>query len=187
LTRDPGARGRLLRWSVALDDNMMPPDEAEEIARTLQRLWDGIRLLPYSSKQVADGIACCAALALERLNVQPPDRDDWEHICRRVFPDAMQVEFGSDDGSYSRAFVSQSALIEAVRDDIGEFLNPAYADQVVGNMTGLLQAIWAPDRLFEYDRLSHVFATRIGPVQVWMRESSAIFYSAARLDSFGLP
>ena len=183
----PGARHSLLGWSLRLDGVTMRTYEAEAITRALQRLWDGLRLLPYSDHQIAAGIGCCAAIAVEWLDSLASERDDWEHICRRVFPDAMEVEFGSDDGSYSRTFVSESALLDAVRDDIGEFLNPAYADQILGNMAGLFQAIWAPDRLFEYDRLSHLFSSRIAPVQVWMREGSAIFYSPAGLDSFGLP
>jgi hypothetical protein len=180
------ARRSLVSWSVTLD-SVISDDDSKEFTRALQRLWDGLRLLPYTIKQISDGMACCATLALEWIRKPQHDQYDWQRTCLRVFPDAMEVEFGSDDGSYSRAYVSESALRWAVRDDISEFLNPIHKSDIIDHVTCLLQAIWAPDRLFEYDRLCELFATRIAPVQVLIRAGSAVFYSPARIDSFGLP
>jgi hypothetical protein len=103
LAHTSGARRSLPCWELRLDDFTVQPSESEEITRSLQLLWDGLRLLPYSNQQIADGMACCAALAVEWLNLAASDRDDWKQVCQLVFPDVMQVEFGSDDGSYSRA------------------------------------------------------------------------------------
>ncbi|MCK6563051.1 hypothetical protein L6R21_28005, partial [bacterium] len=72
--------------------------------------------------------------------------------------------------------------------DIENYLEPKWKPQISGNMTGLLQAIWAPDRLFNFVPLAKLFAQQIVPVQILMRPNkSAIFFSPARLDSFGLP
>lgn len=186
LTSAPSTRQTLLSW--VMDDSSLQPEDSRQISAVLQRLWDGLRLLPYSNDQIAEGMACCAALALVWKKFRPEEREDmWRVICQQLFPDTMEIEFGSKDGSYSRAYVSQSAVLAAVRDDIEKFLNPRFTADLVHSATGLLQAIWAPDRLFEYDRLSNLFAIRIAPVQVWMRQGSAIFYSAARLNSLGLP
>jgi hypothetical protein len=184
---NPSARQTLLSWSLSIEHVAIQKEDAEEITRTLQRLWDGLRLLPYSNHQVAEGMGFCAALAVDLLSFSPQDRQDWHQIHRSFLSDSIEIEFGSEDGSYSRAYVDRSDLLHAVRDDIGKFLNPQYADQVLGNITGLLQAIQSPDRLFEFDKLADLFATRIAPVQVWMRKGTAVFYSLARLDTLGLP
>jgi len=181
------ARHSLISWSVRVDGSAISDKDRQAIAHALQNLWDGLRRLPYTSKQISDGMACCAALGLEWISLPQHDQYDWERTCLRIFPDAMEVEFGSEDGSYSRAYVSQAALRSAVRDDIGKFLNPAHKNDIIGHISCLLQAIWRPDRLFEHDDLCDLFATRIAPVQVWMRVGSAIFYAPTRLDSFGLP
>ena len=188
LNSAPAARQLFLSWTLSAEDFSITPQESHQISTVLQQLWDGLRLLPYSNDQIAEGMACCATLGLQWSRLRPEERkDNWERICLQLFPDAIEVEFGSNDSSYSRAYVSEFALRSAVREDIEGFLNPGFAGRLVRSATGLLQAIWAPDRLFEYDRLSHLFATRIAPVEVWMRQGSAIFYSAARLVSFGLP
>jgi len=187
LNSKPHARQTLLSWSLSIEDVVMQKEDAEEITRALQRLWDGLRLLPYSNHQVAEGMGFCAAVAVDLLSFAPKDRQDWHQIHQSFLPSAMEIEFGSNDGSYSRAYVDRSVLLQAVRDDIEKFISPKYADQVLGNITGLLQAIQAPDRLFEFDKLANVFATRIAPAQVWMRKGTAVFYSPARLDTLGLP
>lgn len=178
------ARHNLISWSVRVSDSAISDKDRKAIARALQNLWDGLRPLPYTTKQISDGMACCATLGLEWISLPKHDQDDWERSCLRIFPDAMEVEFGSEDGSYSRAYVSQTALRSAVRDDIEEFLIHKEDSK---HISILFQAIWRPDRLFEYDRLCDLFATKIAPVQVWIRAGSAVFYSPARLASFGLP
>ncbi len=99
----------------------------------------------------------------------------------------MEVEFGADDGSYARAYISPTDLLSAVREDISQYLTPAYRKGLIGNMTGLLQAVQAPDRLFVFERLATLFARQVVPSQVLSRPSGAIFFSPARLDSVGLP
>jgi hypothetical protein len=91
------------------------------------------------------------------------------------------------DGSYSRGYVSASSLLTCVRADITEYLRSEFRDEVLGNITGMLQAIQAPDRLFEFECLAQLFARRLVPGQVLTRMGSAIFFSPARIISLGLP
>ena len=112
---------------------------------------------------------------------------DWAKVTSECFGKAIEIEFGSEDGSYSRSFASKSKLLAAVREDIYDYLEPKWKPQLEKNIVGLLQAIWAPSRLFDYDKLAKLFAYEIAPLQVIMRsEKVAIFFSPARLDSFGL-
>lgn len=112
---------------------------------------------------------------------------DWAKVTSECFGETIEIEFGSEDGSYSRSFASKTKLLTAVRKDIYDYLDPKWKSQLEKNIVGLLQAIWTPSRLFDYDKLAELFAHEIAPVQVIMRsERVAIFFSPARLDSFGL-
>ncbi len=183
LDSKPSARNQLINWSIKFSENQTQCN----LNTAIQRLWDGLRILPYENDDIAEGIANCIALQLLGL----PERIaqiDWEKPTSACFGETIWIEFGSNDGSYSRAYVSKTKLLSAVRSDIDKYLVPKWKQGLTKNITGLLQVIWTPDRLFEFDRLSKLFAQEIVPVQVLMRsEASAIFFSPARLDSFGLP
>jgi len=183
LDSTPSARNQLINWSIKFFENQ----PHRTLNTTIQRLWDGLRILPHENDDIAEGIANCIALHLSGL----PERIaqiDWEKPTSACFGETIWIEFGSSDGSYSRAYVSKTKLLSAVRSDIDKYLVPKWKQELTKNITGLLQVIRTPDRLFEFDRLSKLFAQEIVPVQVLMRsEASAIFFSPARLDSFGLP
>jgi hypothetical protein len=181
-------RNKLVSWSFQYLGN--PPASFPQISaltKPVQRLWDGLRALPYDNEDLAIGIGNCVALCLCELRVVARSDDPWMDAASLCFGKAMEVEFGSEDGSYSRSYVSSLDLLKAVRDDIAGFLTPTYREAVLGNMTGLLQAVQAPDRLFSFDLLAKLFARQLAPAQVLVRPSHAIFFSPARLDSFGLP
>ena len=185
LSRDPLLRTRLVRWEV---HSGASPEENSVIAKKLERLWDGIRILPYSAEQVTYGMAQCVALwaAARGKNT------NWLHVqeqaAKACMADPVEVEFGPLDGSYSKGFASQSFLLRAVRPDVATYLRPSLAPIVVENMTGLLQAIQEPARLFDFSVLADLFVRQLAPSQVLFRdESVAIFYSPATIDRFGLP
>lgn len=177
------ARNQLIKWSIISPEN----HTYIELSTAIQRLWDGLRILPHKDEDIAEGISNCIALQLLGL----PERTaqiDWEKPTSACFGETVWIELGSKDGSYSRAYVSKTKLLSAVRQDIEKYLVPRWKQELTGNIIGLLQVIWAPDKLFEFERLAKLFAQEIAPVQVLMRSSeSAIFFSPARLDSFGLP
>jgi len=183
LARESGARKRAIAWSVDGDGGSQK--RLFRLARALGWLWDGIRALPYSDEQIADGVGRC--LALWQAGAEEGDSRSLENAARVCFGDGMEVEFGAADGAYSRAFASRADLLRAVRHDVGTYLNPQYGAQIQNNMVGLLQAIQEPSRLFEFQALADVFVRQLVPCQVVYRSTStAAFFSPARLDRFGL-
>jgi len=158
---------------------------AEDRLGFLERLWDGFRRLPYTDEEIATGIGNAFALFHAR-RMRLESGLDWKFEAEACFGEVMRVEFGADDGSYSRGFVNTKQLRDTVRADISDYLNPEYRTQVLGNMTGLLQAVFVPTRLFEFRKLATLFATQLAPLQVLTRDY-AVFYSPARLTKFGLP
>ena len=154
----------------------------------LNRLWDGLRRLPYNNEEIIRGISNAVCLFGYRLQTSPNPMTPWTLEAEKSFGPALEVEFGTIDGSYSRAFVNRERLFQAVRDDYLDYIDEKYKEQNTGNMKGLLQAIYTPNRLFEFRKLATLFATEIAPVQVLTRGSNqAVFYSPARLTVLGLP
>lgn len=189
LTPFSAYRTRLINWTLEVSTNSLPPDFASEMSTRIARLWDGLRYLPHSDEDIAAGIGMCVAYAVAlRGDFRNINAAYWEQAANRIFPDPMEVEFGVDDGSYSRGFVSEKKLLAAVRNDLGEFLAPQYRDQILGNPYGTIQTSWNPRCTFVFSALAPVFAREVAPFQVLMRSAtSAIFYSPARLRSLGLP
>ena len=183
----PNVRNRLLNWSITVVGDQ-PRDPIENrVESYIKRLWDGLRKLPYDDQDIAKGLANCFVLSSYLLKQGRVMQVDWGKVTSECFGETIEIEFGSEDGSYSRSFASKSKLLAAVREDIYDYVDPKWKPQLDNNIIGLLQAIWAPDRLFDYDKLAKIFAHEIAPVQVIMRsERVAIFFPPARLDSFGL-
>lgn len=189
LLDNPGIRNKAISWSFLGDETLTADSShSNSLAQSAARLWDGLRSLPYSDEDVAVGMGTCAALSMCRQKVISAGQDVWLETASSLFGDAVEVEFGIDDGSYSRGHLPPDELLNAVRDDIGAFLNPEYRDSLVRSMTGLLQAVQAPDRLFVFESLAKLFARRIAPIQVLVRPpGTAVLFSPARVTTFSLP
>lgn len=184
---NPNVRDRLLNWSITVIGEQPRDPIKNRVESYTKRLWDGLRKLPYDDEDIAKGLANCFMLASYLLKQGRVMQVDWAKVTSECFGKTIEIEFGSDDGSYSRSFASKSNLLAAVRDDIYEYLDPKWKPQLENNIIGLLQAIWSPSMLFDFDKLAKLFAHEIVPVQVILRsEGVALFFSPARLDSFGL-
>jgi len=181
-TRD--IRQRLVVWSLIDRSGIV---FEKKFTECIEQLWDGLRTLPYSDDEIALGIGRCIGLII----CSTAQNLSWEEASAVCFGgEVLEVEFGSEDGSYSRAFVNRCDLMGAVRRDIRDFLAPDYVNHLCGNVHGLLQAIRAPQHLFDFQRLASLFVCQIAPSQVLTcsaKAKSAIFYSPARLATFGLP
>jgi len=177
-------RRALVNWTFsALAKPQIGPDVA--LADALRWLWDGLRSLPYSDEDLALAIGNCVGLHVERTKRE--SLYDLGPPMHSLFGASIEVELDGGDGSYSRAFVPRWVFLEAVRPDIAEFLAPACRDEVIHNPRGLLQAIGAPDLLFEFEAFALMAARFFAPTQVLVREGRAAFFSPARIVRIGLP
>jgi len=184
LERNPSLRTQSVRWTVE-DAELLTG--RPNLPEALSRLWNGVRILPYTPDQIAHCIGRCAAL-WAAWEGQSSDDIPFMRAASTCFGECLEIEFGASDGSYSRSFASKRTLAKAVRNDVSPYLNPRYADQIHGNIVGMLQAIQDPSLLFDFSRLADAFVREIAPFQVLHRRSDlAVFYSPARLDRFGLP
>ena len=183
ITATKGCRDRLVRWSFPVDELSSKVDNGEslDVGWLVQLLWDGLRNLPYSDADIADGIGVLAALITCVLR----GKTAHSAICSECLGDAIEVDIGAQDGSGARAYVSKKELRRAVRHDIRNCL--ADPDDSA-SLSLLLQAMWTPSHLFDFNALAKIWARQIAPTQVLIyKNDNVVFYSPARIDAFGLP
>jgi hypothetical protein len=183
-----GVRNKLIGWQIRLSDNeTLPPSFSLYVTERLARLWDGLRRLPHSDEDISTGLATCIAFGVAlRGDFGKQDKQHWDIAAKACLNEAIELEFGATDGSYSRGYASPSKLLSAVRSDIESFISPKWRSQVMKSIFPILQTSSDPRRTFDFEILAPIFAREIAPFQVLAR-SDAIFYSPARLDGLGLP
>jgi hypothetical protein len=180
LQSNPSLRMKAVRWLLLPQRRLN-----SRLAHALDSLWNGVRLLPYTDEEIAEGIGLC--FALHSLGFHEAEREeDQLPIIQSCLGPSLRVEFSSWEGSSARAFVSRNELLGAVRPNVQRYLRPrhrTYATQI----SPLLQLCSNPRRLFIFRKLARLFATQLGPTQVMRIERCASHFSPARLDGFGLP
>ena len=104
----PNVRNRLLNWSITVVGDQ-PRDPIENrVESYIKRLWDGLRKLPYDDQDIAKGLANCFVLSSYLLKQGRVMQVDWGKVTSECFGETIEIEFGSEDGSYSRSFASKS-------------------------------------------------------------------------------
>lgn len=187
LNDDSALRLSLATFTSTFIPSVLNDIDLKKILQAATRLWDGLRRLPFSDEEVATSLGNYLALQLWWVKLEKPRVEEFELVASACFGESQWVEFGSSDGSYARAYAGKKELLGCVRQDVSAFLAPRFKEQVEGNIVGLLQGCSDPKKLFEFRPLASLFATQIAPVQVITRKGSAVYFSPARLDSFGLP
>jgi len=183
----PEMRHKLVVWEVDADNSLLYPEAfSTDLASKLNRLWDGIRGLPYSAHDLAASLGTMAGygVALQGDFANVSGRH-WEEASEALLGETLFVEFGADDGSYSRGHVSVNTIQSALRDDLREFVSEQYLTANIVHPVNVLRMARVPQQIFKAEEFFSVFVREIVPTQVLMR-SQAVYYSPVRLTQFGL-
>lgn len=183
LDRTHNARRHHITWRIG----GIRGSSTDELAlrSALDWLWDGMRILPYSNRTLAEAVS--TTVGLHQLNFhQAVQRGEAKEVAERLFGKAIGVEFGAPDGSHSKGYASIQALQAAVRDDLKSYLLAEH-ERLLFDIKSLLQVVFSPHRVFEFQTFCDVFARQVIPCQVLGRPGTAAFFSPARLWTFGLP
>jgi len=164
LAAHPRSRERAVHWVIACDGEIQ-----QQWSERAERVWDGMRGLPYDTGQLAAALAATIELSI------PGRRDE---------ADCTVLELASRGGATARAQVSTARIRSAYRDDLRRLLRePALAD----TPRLLLQVLRNPAFAFDFDKLVELFATSIIPAQVVRyRHDIAVFYSPATVPILGI-
>lgn len=189
----PGLRSRPVAWQCVLADVSI---DSIRINHALRWLWDGLRGLPHDDADLAQAIGNCVAMFVLTVTQANESVDASRLAARAVLGDAIYVEFGASDGSYSKGYVSRARLTSCLREDLRAFLSEESGGpfQSVEHILGLVQE---PSRLFDFRLFARLFACELVPWQVLFRpnerpnsgpmDRSAAFFSPARVTRLGLP
>ncbi len=150
------------------------------LSEALQAVCDGMRRLPYTNAEIAAACGTTTHLFLEGFSLDPSLL-----VAQRVLDDCFQVEFGVTDGSSSRGYIRRKSLQSALRADLDRFASDRLMAATQDDVRRVLQAIFSPARLLEFEALRSIFANELIPTQALSRK--LVLYSPARLLTFGLP
>ncbi|MGD0650262.1 MAG: FRG domain-containing protein [Verrucomicrobiia bacterium] len=181
LQHDRELRKRVVRW-VVRPETRLP----QRFDRALDWLWNGLRLLPYTDDEIAEGIALCFALHRVGYGKRDCDAEENKRLASLCLADPQWVEMSSWEGSYSRGFVSSPDLLSAMRSDIRVWLRPKYKTYT-NRAAYMLAVCFTPNHLFLYRKFAHLFATQIAATQVMNCDCRVAYFCPASLDKFGLP
>lgn len=151
------------------------------LARLIQRLWNGMRRLPYTNSEIEECVRNTVRLYLR--SSRPPNKS-W------------YVEFGKGEhgtGAYSRAHVSGDNLAEAFSDSFKRIALEAHP-RLEGNLGSLIQLSCRPSQRFSFEGLRKLMVLEIIPSQLVERSGYSVeeeltiwlSFSPAELKIFGL-
>ncbi|GAA1933738.1 hypothetical protein GCM10009837_69490 [Streptomyces durmitorensis] len=152
-----------MRWTVFCNG------EAERNwGACLERVWDGMRHLPYSDEQMATALAATVARS----------------VCCDPAGDCTTLELATFRGVTSRARIDTARLRHAYREDLVNVLRDS---SMMDKPKLLLQVQHSPRFAFNFAKLGDLFATEIIPAQVMHdRSDLVVFYSPAIVPIIGL-
>jgi hypothetical protein len=186
------------RMSSVLSANLLVRTEASSLVsidadysgviNKLQLLWDGLRSLPYSDKDLAIAMSNGAFLAASLLHCfrTGEESESWRHVAGMLLEQAQMVEFGRIGNASAAGYADEDALLKALRPDFAELLKPEYVKQADRGGT-VIQVVQIPSRAFVFEKFASVFATQVAPTQVMLFASKGHYFNPFRLERFGLP
>jgi hypothetical protein len=187
LDEGPDLRNSSVRWDVIAGPPLVISAQPA-LADALNHLWEGVRRLPYSTEQASYAMAETIVLWHESNGGAGYAANQGQPAATRCFGDSVEIEFGATDGSYSRAYVSENMLTNAIRSDVPDYLAERWKETLLAHPASLIQVIRNPRLLFNFSRLADVVVRQVVPFQiVFRRRDVAVFFSPARLRMMGLP
>lgn len=183
--RQPGSRGELI-WDTRPED---VGAQATPVGRLLERIWDGMRTLPYSDQQVAQALLVFATLVELEMREYKARAESNE---RRSAPDVLWgrtifIELGRRVGACASAVVSSDLVMGAMRDDLMSQFRPEVREKHVDDAYEILVSIGDPTHLFEFERFVSLLASTIIPSQLFhCPEGQVHFFSPARIEALGI-
>lgn len=176
LRQDRDARSKPIDWQVTLDDELAN----EESDAALRSVWNGMRHLPYTNKQVVSAMAVTTELVIDILDVRYPSRD--RHL-ENWFADAVKVDFGNGANIGSLGYCSGVSLMSALAASWRQKLVDPNEELTANDS---LKLTHAPYLMFEFSKFVDLFAEQVIPSQIALKRDHFVF-NPSELTAFGIP
>ena len=156
------------------------------LSAALERLWDGLRVLPLGDEQLAEAIKICVAYwSLAELSstgsIYLGHRDKAAY---QVIGPHRYVEIGGTGGS-TKACISCAKLVAALRPDMSELIDEPFQSLFLEDPSVIVEWAWRVEYLYDLQKLAEAIATEMAPYEVLFRPDDPIFFSPARVERIG--
>lgn len=186
LERIEGARTDPAAWELTTTAISPEGDPiiAPELSSALERLWDGLRTLPFGNEQIASAAANCVAFWAVADFYPTGKLGLSDDQAERVLGQHRHVGIGGA-GGYTKSYVSKKGLLGALRPDLPKFLASEFRAQFMEDPSMIVEWAWKVDHLYDFHALADLVATEMVPYQVLFRTDDPVFFSPARIERIG--
>ena len=155
----------------------------------IQRVWDEMTRLPWTDEEIACSLSAtlkCFLTAEMLREDQGLDGMELEReTARLILLRPLRVELGGRGNIHTWAWVDEGDLLSAVRPDFESLLRPEIRDRILGNTFNTLMVARSPSLLFDFGKLSSLFAEQIIPTQAVFYPDYPLFPTPARVKVIG--
>ncbi len=152
--------GQLLTFAIDVDSTTYPLVAGAE--RLLNRVWDGVRTLPYDLSELVACISLTTALVLLRATGHD-EIDDWHE---NLWGETDLLEVAPVGGHIEAGFVSKAALAEAFTTSHFHELASPFRRLAEANRRDLMTFVVDPWILFDFKRFKRIFVEQFIPSAV---------------------
>jgi len=179
LNSKPDMRNKAINWVFVND---FQNDLKTEVRSKFQNLWNGIRLLPYSNKEISEAFGKLLELILTRHTNSGKNKKE---IIKEIFHDCVEIGMTQDDNSSSIGWATLENLGSIIRDDIASLVTPEYSADI-NEIFYLFGIVYNPKILFQADKFPTFFVQEIIPSQIFLNRKPIIF-NPIKIKIFGVP
>jgi hypothetical protein len=167
--------------SIAPFINFNPRIRCKKISvlvnRNVKHIWDGMRTLPYTQKQILYSISKYLALefydSVKKVNIE------------KLFHSPILIAMSDSFGTHCKCFVSGQLLQSTFREDILDIQSDFLPKSISTNLLFYVQKVKV---IFDFYELLHLFHYEIIPSQMVRSKNyknPTLFFSPAYIDRLG--
>lgn len=187
LNEEPILRKSMIAWNVSIEGwNDLAADRLNAM---IQRVWDETTRLPWTDEEIVCSLSATLKFFLmaETLSENQGfySRQAERETASRILARPLRVELGGLGNIHTFAWVDEGDLLAAVRPDFESLLRPEKRDRILGNSFNTLMVARTPSLLFDFGKLSALFAEQLIPTQAVFNADHPLFPTPARVKVIG--
>lgn len=145
------------------------------VCQNVSDIWDGMRKLPYTNEQIIKAVSKYIFLEINGL----------KKAEEYIYPNSIYITMSSKYGIHNRCYVSEYKIKNAFREDILDILIDSLPNSISSR---ILLFIYKPRVVFDFEKLTNLFADEIIPSQMFMQSGNKkpiVFYSPVHINILG--
>lgn len=187
IEKETSLRNSVVIWKVSVD--RYDHQTVNRLNLMFQRIWNEMTGLPWADQDIVLSLSTALKYFLtDNLLREEKDllgRELEMETARRILVRPVRIELGGQGNIHTFAWVDEEDLLRAVRPDFESLLLPKSRERILGKSFNTLMVARSPSLLFDFNKLSSLFAAQIIPTQVVFYPDHPLFPTPARLEVIG--